>query len=384
MMDTADHSEKKTKRLKLGLAAAGIGVLAVVTIGALVLDLKTYLKHDVRAARVAGTGVIVRGEKSRVERITEVIGANSLVEPISSIHLTARVTSAVKKVNVDVGQLVQKGKWLAELEQDLLLANIKTLEDTLASNKMDLENSRIMLERQKGLYEQGIIAKKDLEGSQLDFANSQATYSTAAFALEKARVDLEKGTIIKAPLAGIIQTRSINPSEIVHEGDSLFQIGRLDKVYVTAAVSEEKIGNVSIGQEAEIVFDAFPNETVRGEVVKIDPGTDPSTKTFKAYVKVDNPDLKYKPGLSAYARLQYRRSALTIPKMSVVTRGGESTVFVVENSKAVLRPVKVEPATFGRVAVVDGLHEGEIVIYYGLLKLKDGDLVQLELLPASS
>lgn len=383
-MNGVEKAEKKGGRLKLGLVLSVAALLAAVTIGALVLDVKTYLKNDVKAARVAGTGVIVKGEKSRLERFTEVIGANSLLEPISTIRMTARVSSTVKKVYVDVGQLVKKGDLLAELDQELLLANIKTLEAALASNRLDLENSRIMLDRQTDLFEQGIIAKKDLEIAQLQVATSQAAYTAGAYALEKARIDMEMGTVIRAPLAGIVQTRNINPSEIVREGDSIVNIGRLDKAFVDAQVAEEKIGTVHLGQTAEIVFDAYPNEVIRGEVAKIDPAIDPATKTFRTYVKIDNPDLKYKPGLSSYTRLQYRRSALTIPKMSVITRAGQATVFVVEDSRARLRSVKVEPATFGRVAVVDGLSEGDVVIYYGLLKLEDGDLVQLELLPTSS
>jgi RND family efflux transporter MFP subunit len=318
-----------------------------------------------------------------MEPLSEIIGANSLVEPMSIVMLTSRVASIVKKVPVDIGQLVKEGDVLAEFDPFLLEATLNAARDNLAKAKTDLENNRLSLERVSALYNQTLVAKADLETAQLSFDTAQAVYSTSVAAREKARLDLEIGTIIIAPIVSVVQERNINPGENVKEGDALFNLGRIDSVMVVANVAEEKIGNVHLGQTAEVVFDSFPNQVATGEAVKIDPSTDPATRTFKAYIKLANPDLKYKPGLSAYTRIKYQRFALTIPAVAVINNGGQASVFVVENSKARLRPVKIEPTLFGRVAVTEGLKEGDQVVYYGLLKLKDNDLVSVEQAPAA-
>jgi len=301
---------------------------------------------------------------------------------MSIVKLTSRVASIVKTVRVDVGQLVKPGDLLAEFDPFLLEATLNAARDGLAKAKTDLENNRLNLERTTELYNQNLVAKADLEASQLLMDSAQATYSASVATAEKARQDLEIGTVVTAPITSVVQVRDINPGENVKDGDSIFNLGRIDSVMVVAGVAEEKIGHVHLGQTAEVVFDSFPNQVVTGEVVKIDPTTDSTTRTFKTYVKVANPDLKFKPGLSAYARIKYQRFALTIPGIAVINNGGQASVFVVENSRARLRPVKIEAALFGRVAVIEGLKEGDQVVYYGLMKLKDNDPVAAENSPA--
>ena len=374
---------KSRNRLKwLALGGAGF-VVGVLVLWVLFLDVKTFFRYNVEASRLTESGVPVKVEAGRMEPLSEIIGANSLVQPMSIVKLTSRVASIVNKVPVDIGQLVKQGDVLAEFDPFLLEATLNAARDNVAKAKTDLENNRLNLERVTALYNQKLLAKADLEAGQLSMDTAQAIYSASVAAEEKARLDLEIGTIIIAPIVSVVQERNINPGENVKDGDSLFNLGRIDSVMVVANVAEEKIGNVRLGQTAEVVFDSFPNQVETGEIVKIDPITDPLTRTFKAYIKVANPDLKYKPGLSAYARIKYQRFALTIPAVAVITNAGQASVFVVENSRARLRPVKIEPAPFGRVAVVEGLKEGERVVYYGLLKLKDNDLVAAENSPAS-
>ncbi|MBI3995992.1 MAG: efflux RND transporter periplasmic adaptor subunit [Nitrospirae bacterium] len=375
---------KHRNRLKW-LALGGAGAAAsVLVFWVLFLDVKTFFRYSAEASRFTASAIPVKAEAGRIEPLSGIIGANSLVEPASTVKLTSRVASTVKRIPVDLGQLVKQGEVLAELDPFLLEATLIAARDGLAKAKTDLENNRLNLERVTALYNQKLVAKPDLEAARLLLDSAQAAYSASVAAAEKARLDLEIGTIITAPMAAVVQERDINPGESVKESDSLFNLGRIDSVMVVAGVAQEKVGNVRLGQTAEVVFDSFPHEVATGEVVKIDPTTDATTRTFKAYIRVANPDLKYMPGLSAYARIKQQRFALTIPAVAVVTNGGQSSVFVVENSRARLRPVKIEPALFGRVAVIEGLKEGDLVVYYNLMKLKDNDPVAAELSPAST
>jgi len=156
---------------------------------------------------------------------------------------------------------------------------------------------------------------------------------------------------------------------------SLFTLGDTRSIMVVADVPEEKAGNVRIGQKAEVVFDAYKNWILTGEVEKIDYQTDSEKRTFHAFIKVADPESKLKAGLAAYARLDDKRRAITIPRLAVIDNAGEATCFVVEDQHAHLRRIRTGASLLERVEVVSGLKEGDKVVYYGLLGLKDNDPV---------
>jgi len=322
----------------------------------------------------AESAVPVRVAPAKMEALSEIIGANSTVEPISFVNVKARVTGNVETVAVDLGDLIQPGQILLNIDPTLLLAAEKSGQAEMTKVSNELKNSRLNLERQTALFSQNLIATVDLENARASLDSARFEYARCLEQMTTIRQNL-KYTTVSSPLAGVIKDRNVNPGEMVQDGDLLFTVGRIDSIYVVANVAQEKLSRVNIGQEAEIVFDSFPHEVITGYVGKIDPSTDLETRTFRTYIKVKNPQLRFKPGLSAYARLKYQHYSLTIPSLAVIERGGEAIVFVVENSRVHLRPVKVQPGPLGKSKVIEGLKEGEEVVYYGLKSLKDNDTV---------
>ncbi len=346
-----------------------IGIL----LGGLILSLPGKAEDIVKT----GSGVPVRVAAAKIEKLSEIIGANSTVEPISFVNVKAKVTGNVETVMADLGDLIQPGQVLLNIDPILLLAAEKSGQAEMTKVSTELKNSRLMLERQTALFSQNLIAKVDLENARASLDSARYEYARCLEHLTTIRQNLKYATV-SSPLAGVIKDRQVNPGELVQNGDLLFTVGRIDSIYVVANVAQEKLPRVHMGQEAEIVFDSFPHQVVPGYVGKIDPSTDPKTRTFPTYIKVKNPQLRFKPGLSAYARLKYPHHSLTIPSLAVIERGGEAIVFVVENSRAHIRPVKVRPGPLGKSEVIEGLREGEQVVYYGLKSLKDNDAVDVE------
>jgi RND family efflux transporter MFP subunit len=117
-----------------------------------------------------------------------------------------------------------------------------------------------------------------------------------------------------------------------------------------------------------------------GQVVKIKPVTDPSTKTFLVYVKVRNKAQKLKPGMSSFVRLQRSHRALAVPSIALINPTGvqDSSVFIVaDGNRAELRKVKVGVAADGLTQVLDGLVAGDQVVVVGQLYLRAGDSVRI-------
>jgi RND family efflux transporter MFP subunit len=175
--------------------------------------------------------------------------------------------------------------------------------------------------------------------------------------------------------------RYCNPNEIINYNERLIAIGVIDPVHFVANIPQENLLDIRKVQEAEVIFDSFPNRVFTGKVVKVDPSIDAGSGTFRAYIEIDNSDLVLRPGLSGSARISNSRSILAIPRLGVVRRGKEAMVFVVEsdeNSKDRARIRKIvlgDTVSVHELEVLEGLSKGERVVVHGLNYVRDGDLV---------
>jgi hypothetical protein len=146
-------------------------------------------------------------------------------------------------------------------------------------------------ERTAYLYSQEVVAKVALEAADLILNTSQANYAKAQETLVNARYNMNHVNIF-APEDGVVMKRPSSdrissPGEVVANGDIVLSLGVMRSIMLAAQVPQEKIESVYLGQKAEIVFDSYPSLILLGQVQKIDPQTDPLTRTFKAYIKVD-------------------------------------------------------------------------------------------------
>ena len=154
----------------------------------------------------------------------------------------------------------------------------------------------------------------------------------------------------------------------------------MSRVLVEAKVSEGRVGAIRLGMPATVTLSAFPNDTFSGEVIRIRPESDPLTQTFLVYVKVTNPDLKLKPGMSSFVRIEEPHDGLAVPSIALLKPTGvrDSAVFVVDKgSRARMRKVRVGAIGQGMTQIIDGLTAGDRVVVVGQYHLKDGDLVRI-------
>src|SRR5437867_12734445 len=122
------------------------------------------------------------------------------------------------------------------------------------------------------------------------------------------------------------------------------KLGIINTVLMAAKVTEEKIHSMQLGLSAEITFPAFPAETFQGKVFKIDPNTDPVTRTFTSFTEINNSGFRIKPGLSGFARFHCTaKDVPVVPSVVVMNPSGDqASVFVVNDAgRAELRTVRL-------------------------------------------
>lgn len=357
-------------------------LLAALLLFALIVVFRsmTYQKHYTPAeARKASHPIPIGAADAKVVNLDANIGAGGQVLQYTTVTITSRIAATAQKVLVNVGDTIHSGDTLLQDDQRPFQAALDASKASLDSAQVALEQSAAALKSTQDLKNKGMATGLELLNAQVDYASKKSALEEAKSALLKAQLDLE-ATRIVSPVNGIVLARFVNSNERVEVNQVLMQLGDLGKVYLLAQVQEESISSIHPGQTADVTFSALPTTTFKGTVERIDPRVDPKTRAFTAYIAVDNPNLKLKPGLTGFARVRLQKTALAVPTVSVINPFGENaSVFVITpDSHAVLTPVRVGMEANGMMEIVSGIHEGTRVATAGTVDLRNNDRVTVE------
>ena len=314
----------------------------------------------------------------RKQTLEEVIGGSGIVEQFNTVLLTTQLDARVLEVPVKIGDIVKKGDLLVRWDDRLIQATLESNHEFVETSKIKIRNETRQVDRYIALEKQHMGTPLDLEKAEIALADAREQLAKATLGLRQAEIALEH-VQIRAPIDGIILERLVNPDETTHNDQVVMKLGAIGTVLMAAKVTEEKVHSVQSGLPAEVTFPAFPGEIFQGKVFKIDPNTDPVTRTFTAYVEVNNPDFRLKPGLSGFAHIHRMAKDVTaVPSVAIINPSGDqASVFVVDSSgRANLRKVSLGFVANAMTEVTGGLTEGERVVTVGQLYLKENDKVR--------
>jgi len=153
---------------------------------------------------------------------------------------------------------------------------------------------------------------------------------------------------------------------------------------LSISVPERELPKLSVGQLAELSFDAVPGRTFGGKIDLISPYVNPTSATFGVRVRVVDTGGLLRPGMFARVALVYERKmdALQIPRTALLDGDGPPKVFVVKDGKAAERNVQLGLSNGAYVEVVTGLKDGEQVVVVGQAAVKPGATVRIVNTPA--
>jgi len=237
-------------------------------------------------------------------------------------------------------------------------------------------------------------AKINLMTAQADFKRFDTLKKTGSIADQqydqmKARYDiaktsyefLQENTQLKAPFSGIISGKYFENGEM-YSGTPVATVGKpavisiiqINDLNVMVNVSSNYFPLITQGMKAEITSELFPEKTFTGEVYRIYPTIDNSTKTVTVEIKIKNDGLKLRPGMFAKIRMNFGEgNAILVPSIALVKQTGTNNMyaFVNENNKAVKKLVKTGRIIDDKTEILDGLKDGEELIIVGQNKLEN-------------
>ncbi|MFV8341738.1 efflux RND transporter periplasmic adaptor subunit [Flavobacterium sp. XS2P39] len=377
--------------------------------------------------------------------IVETVSATGKIQPEIEVKISSEVSGEIISLNVKEGQVVKKGDLLVKINPDLYTSGYNRSVSNLSGTKAGLsqadasfKEARSSYDRNKTLFEKGIISRSDWDKAIASFEVAKAAKQTAYFNVQSASATVNEAkdnlgrTTIYAPADGTISVLNVELGERVlgtqqMAGTEILRVANLNNMEVEVDVNENDIVKIKVGDEAKVEVDAYLKKQFQGIVTSISNSassalTADQVTNFKVKVRIlkesyqdlleGNPASysPFRPGMTATVDIitKTKTNVLAVPISSVVVKSDTAAVkeikvedpqsdekktapksdkklecvFVKVGDKAKIRIIKTGIQDDTNIEVLSGLKKGDVVItgpYTTVSKeLNSGDKVTLK------
>lgn len=370
----ADHNSGKGRLLSWMVILIAVGFLALAFYNYRRSQReKTTAVKTVTPVPVA----VVKAAETRMERLLETSGD---LRSRADVYVFPKIAGRViEKILVDKGDRVKKGQLLVVLDASLVKARFERSTAAMAAARSQLELLQKDRQRLEFLFEHKAAPRQQLD-------RILAQYKTAAAALEEAKAAHREIQVLlddhfmKAEMDGVVAERFFDPGNLSDTKKPILRLADESLMKIELAAPETDFSRLRLGMQAEFKVAAYPQKIFHASLVKMNPVFDPATRTVKLELQTANDGYLLRSGMYAQVKLYLgRQHVLAIPREALnrLPGSGSYYVFIIENERARQRNIKVGLRQGERVAVVDGLHPGELVVVKGQNRLRDGMPVHL-------
>ena len=413
-----------------------LGVVTVLIIGLIVLKKSGVIKGNDNSTEV---------EVAKADEITivETVSATGKIQPEIEVKIASQVSGEIVSLPIKEGQVVKKGDLLVKINPDLYTSGVSRSVSNYAGTKSGLaqadasfNEAKSNYERNKTLFEKGIISRSDWDKAIASFEVSKASKQTAYFNVQSAQASVKEAkdnlgrTVIFAPADGTISMLNVELGERIlgtqqMSGTELMRVANLDNMEVEVSVNENDIVKINIGDETKIEVDAYLKKEFKGVVTSISNSATATTTAdqvtnFKVKVRILKESYQdllagkpktyspFRPGMTATVDIITTRKekVIGVPISAVVIKADTlptpkfeevddenagkikskvdkklECVFVKANGKAKIRIVKTGIQDDTNIEIISGLQKGDEIItgpYNTVSKeLNSGDKVKL-------
>jgi membrane fusion protein (multidrug efflux system) len=322
--------------------------------------------QDTLAALPAGAEQIVETLVLEKQIISRTIEYTSSLIPFEENHLVPSSPGRIEKIYVEIGDRVQKGDLLVQMDRTQLHQaeiQLKSVENDF--RRLDTLNKVGSISEQQ--YEQ-MKAQYDIAVSNMKF--------------------LQENTVLRAPFAGVISGKYYEDGEFYSGAPTtltgkaaIVSLVQINPLKAEVSISEKYFPMIRMGMDATVTCDIYPGKTFPGKVMMVYPTVDPATRSFTAEIKISNDRILLRPGMFSRVTMDLgEEMALVLPSVSVMKLQGsnERYVFVEENGTARRIIVQIGKRFDDKIEVLsDELSVGSHLIVKGQARLIDGDRVKV-------
>lgn len=291
------------------------------------------------------------------------------LEAVEQAGLNAHISGYIKKLYVDEGEDVQKGRILAEIDAPDVV-------DEYHKAESDLRLKTVTRERYLRLLEGGVISQQEFDVIDSAHAEAKARFSTA-----RAGVGYTK---IIAPFAGSIARRYKYEGDYISpgtngEGSPIFLIVNEKRLRAVVNVPQSEVSKVKSGGRAEVRVDSYPGQNFKGVVSRLDALLDDATKTQRVLIDIKNDGDKLRAGMfvSIILQIDRKENAITLPNDVVESDGDKKFIYVFQDGRAAKVFVTTGIVQGDMVEILSGVKAGDEAIRRGVVLLNDKEPVKI-------
>ena len=335
---------------------------------------------ETKTGIAAGGGQTVTVATAAVTSLPRIVTASGSVSAWEEVPVGAEAGGLVATaVYVDEGSYVRQGQPLVQLNDALLWAQMRQQQAGVQSAEANASRDAAALARAQELKERGFLSQASLDTALANQRASNANVASARAALSEIQTRLAQATL-RAPVSGLIISRSVTKGQIVSAGTEMFRMVRDGRLELDAQVPETELALVRAGQSATISSDQVGQ--TGGRVRIVTPEVNAENRLGVARIALSGTG-GFRPGMFAKARIDVgAQPTITVPTAAVLYRENRAGVFVLTaDSHARFQPVSVLSRTADRTSV-SGLAAGSRVVVDGAGFLGDGDRVTVVATPA--
>ena len=353
-------------------------------------------------AKMVPPAATVTTEAARTESWIERMRAIGTLVAIEGVDVAPQVAGIVTDYFFDSGHDVEKGAKLVKLDTSVEEAD-------LADHKATLTQANLDFERQTNLVSKGAVSQATLD-------QTLAKRNSAIAAVQRVEAIIAQKNVT-APFAGRLGLRHVEKGQYVSAGQGLVWLQALDPIWVDFPVPEAIIGKFTVGSTIELAADAFPGKSFKGEVEAFDARLSQDSRTLMVRARLPNPDRTLMPGMFANVAVLAggEKDFVTVPRTAVTYGLYGDSVWVVKPGTPAPTPtppptaatepvasaaaadatpvgavpaepkltverrfVRVGLAQGERIAILEGVKDGEEVVTSGQLKLQPGATVKVD------
>ena len=306
----------------------------------------------------------VTTEKAFRKTITQLVTATGKIQPEVLVKISPEVSGEIIDLPVKEGQIVHRGDLLLRIKPDSYRAQVESQEAALsgaraasAQYRSELAKADADYKRAERLFEAQLMSESDRNTAQTNFEIAQAALNSAMFDIQRAEGSLRQirdalsKTTILSPSDGAITSLTSRLGERVvgtsqFAGTEVMRIADLSNMEAQVNVNENDVINVKVGDVAKISVDAYPDREIEGVVREIastattnNAGTQEEVTNFLVKIRISNPSVVLRPGMSATADIETEtvQNAISVPIQSVTVRGTDTDLSPEEQERQTAR-----------------------------------------------
>lgn len=321
---------------------------------------------------------------AQTDTVIRQVPLTGTVTSARTARLSSEVSGQVEAVSVEVGDRVETGAALIELDREIEQLTLEALRASTRQARAELADAKRRYKDAERLREQRNLSENELRlrAAEVEIDGAALKRKEAEEQRQQARVDRH---ILRAPFAGVISERLTENGEWIEPGTPVLTLVAVDDLRIEFRVPQEFFSSVNPESALSVTLDALPEREFVGTIVAVVPVSDATSRTFLIHVKVDAGDAHLTPGMSVHGKLNLTtgRQGVVISRDAILRYpDGRVTVWVIkpgsEPPTVAEKRVTTGHSFDGLVTIREGLQAGDVIVVRGNEALQEGQQVRVQ------